>query len=103
MATVENGIILKGTTEGLAIIIPEEYNLEQICNQIKIKIESAGKFFRGASLKVVYRGKDLTSDEEKSIISLLEDISGANIESFQKDEKEGLNDINSVSEFSEKL
>lgn len=60
------GISFKGTAEGLVVTIPEEMETDLIMDQIARKIKAAEKFFRGAKLKVIYRGKKLTEDEEKN-------------------------------------
>ncbi|MCX7923839.1 MAG: septum site-determining protein MinC [Clostridia bacterium] len=81
-------VTFKGTVNGLTIILKEEENFESILEQIEKKIAAAGKFFKGASLVVKYRGKELTKHEEKKIYDLMVNKSGAEIKSLEKDTEE---------------
>jgi len=78
-------ITFKGTVNGLTIIFQEQDNFDSILNQLEIKVKSAGKFFKGATLSVIYKGKQLTSMEEDAIFELLSTKSGANILSLNKE------------------
>jgi len=48
----EGSVIFKGSLNCLTIIMKEEIEFDEILNQIEEKIISAGKFFKGAKLKV---------------------------------------------------
>lgn len=78
----ENSVIFKGNTEGLAIIIPEAYTAEQAMTEVKEKIQAAARFFKGAHLKVTYRGISLSADEQAQLLQILDRDSGAIIESL---------------------
>lgn len=84
----EANVTIKGTVNGLTIILKETDEFEAILEQIENKIASAGKFFKGASLNVRYRGKKLSADEVGQIIALLEQKSGAEIKSLEEDPEE---------------
>lgn len=85
-------VTFKGTVNGLNIIIKEDADFESVLSQIEQKIETAGRFFKGASLAVKYRGKKLSKQEEKVIQNLLVHKSGAEIKSFEEDtEDHGVN------------
>ncbi len=81
------GIVFKGNSEGLVIVIPEEYGFEKAKNEIEDKVKSAARFFKGARIKVTYRGITLTLQEEEEIKLILDKKSGAIIESFSKDDE----------------
>lgn len=81
------GIVFKGNSEGLVIVIPEEYDFEKAKNEIEDKVKSAARFFKGARIKVTYRGISLTPQEEEEIKLILDKKSGAIIESFSKDDE----------------
>lgn len=84
----ESSVTFKGTVNGLTILIKEDERFEAIMEQTEKKIASAGKFFKGASLSVKYRGKRLTEEEERRIYQLLVNKSGAEIKSFERDTAE---------------
>lgn len=85
-----NGISFKGTANGLFIVMNEEDDFDTILNHIEKKIETAGKFFMGASISVKYRGKKLTQEEEVRVVRLLEEKSGAEIKSLELDTEESM-------------
>jgi septum site-determining protein MinC len=85
MQQEKRGVIFKGNSEGLIIVIPEEYQYDQILDEVENKIQSASRFFKGARIKVTYRGAALTTEQENELYNILKDKSGATIESFSKE------------------
>ena len=79
----EKNVIFKGSTEGLAIIIPETYTVEQAMTEVREKIQAAARFFKGAHLNVTYKGILLTPDEEAQLVRVLDQHSGALIGSLR--------------------
>lgn len=82
----DNSVVtFKGSVNGLIIIMKEDEDFESIISHMEKKIASAGKFFKGASLAVRYRGRKLTKDEENRVFELLSQRSGAEIKSISED------------------
>ena len=54
-------ISFKATVNGLILIMQGEDDFEAVCRQIEKKLESSGRFFKGASINVKYRGRRLTA------------------------------------------
>lgn len=90
----EAHIIFKGTINGLTIIFREEDDFNSILYELENKVKSAGKFFKGATLSVLYRGKTLTKEEENIIFDILSKKSGANILSVTKEIAEAVVETN---------
>lgn len=86
----ECNITFKATVNGLILIMKEEDDFASILEQVEKKLAAAGKFFKGASLTVKYRGKKLTGDEETAISELMRSRTGAEIKSFEEDTEEPL-------------
>lgn len=84
----ESSVTFKGSVNGLTIILKQEDDFETLLNQVERKIASAGKFFKGASLAVKYRGKKLSEEEEKRIFELMVNKSGAEIKGIEEDLEE---------------
>ncbi|HPU41475.1 MAG TPA: septum site-determining protein MinC [Acetivibrio clariflavus] len=84
----EGSVVFKGSLNCLTIIMKEEIEFDEILNQIEEKITSAGKFFKGAKLKVKYRGKKLSFEEEEKVFQLLQSKSGAQITGIEMDMEE---------------
>lgn len=81
----ENGVTFKATVNGLILIMREEDDFESIREQVEKKLASAGKFFKGASISVKYRGRKLSAEEESRLKVIMSDRTGAEIKSFEED------------------
>lgn len=81
----ESSVIFKATVDGLVVVLREEDSFESIVKQIEKKLASAGRFFKGATISVKYRGKKLTGQQEKRILELMAAKTGADIKSFGED------------------
>lgn len=83
MDNASKGITFKGTADGLVILIPDDMEMSLILGQVAEKVKAAEKFFRGAKLKVVYRGKKLSPEEEEELIQIMVENSGVYIGSIR--------------------
>ena len=81
----DSGIIFKATNNGLILIMNEDLEFDTIYNQIDKKLTAAGKFFKGASLAVKYRGRRLSIEEINIICSLMTEKTQAVVNSFEED------------------
>lgn len=81
------GIVFKGNSDGLVIVIPEEFDTDRIFSEIEAKISGSARFFKGARIKVTYRGVWLAEDDEARLKALLDEKSGAVIESFSREDE----------------
>lgn len=81
----ENIISFKATVNGLILIMRGEDDFETVYEHIEKKLESSGRFFKGASLTVKYRGRKLTAEQEHQIVDLLSKKANAEIKSFEED------------------
>jgi septum site-determining protein MinC len=67
----ENIISFKATLNGLILVMREEDDFDVIYESVARKLETSGRFFKGASLDVKYRGKKLDSVQENKLASLM--------------------------------
>lgn len=81
----ENIITFKATVNGLILIMREEDDFDTVLEHVERKLESSGRFFKGASLAVKYRGKKLNPHQEQQIAALLTKKTNAEIKSFEED------------------
>lgn len=82
----ENIISFKATVNGLILIMREEDDFDVIYESVARKLETSGRFFKGASLDVKYRGKKLDSVQENKISSLISQKANASVRSFEEDQ-----------------
>lgn len=81
----ENIVSFRATVNGLILIMREEDDFDTVYEHVARKLESSGRFFKGASLTVKYRGKKLTAEQEEKIMSLITQKANAEIRSFEED------------------
>ena len=81
----ENIINFKATVNGLILIMREEDDFDTVYEHISRKLESSGRFFKGASLSVKYRGRKLNAEQEKMVSELISKKTNAEIKSFEED------------------
>jgi len=81
----DNVISFKATVNGLILIMREEDDFDTVLESIENKLESSGRFFKGASISVKYRGRKLNTEQEKQIAELLTTKTRAEIKSFGED------------------
>lgn len=84
----EGSVVFKGSLNCLTIIMKEDVGFDEILSQMEEKILSAGKFFKGATLMVKYRGKKLSFEQEEKVFQLLQSKSGAKITGIEMDTEE---------------
>ena len=80
-------IVFKGNSEGLIIVIPEDYVISRVLEEIEAKVSAAARFFKGAKIRVSYRGLKLSDNEELQVKEILDAKSGAVIEGFAREEE----------------
>lgn len=81
----DNIISFKATVNGLILIMRGEDDFETVYDHIEKKLESSGRFFKGASIAVKYRGRKLIAEQEQKIKELLSSKTSAEIKSFEED------------------
>jgi len=81
-----NIISFKATANGLILIMREEDDFDVIYENIARKLETSGRFFKGASLTIKYRGKKLTPAQEQKISALISEKANAEIISFEEND-----------------
>jgi len=81
----EGSVIFKATSDGLVLVMREEDDFESVVKMVEKKLDSAGRFFKGASISVRYRGKTLEKHQEEALWELMKERTGADIKCFEKD------------------
>jgi septum site-determining protein MinC len=81
----ESSVTFKATANDLILIFREEDSFDLIKEEVERKLESSGRFFKGATISVKYRGKKLSEDEEKIIRDLMVSKAGVKIKDFKQD------------------
>lgn len=91
MQNVKNEVVFKGTANGLVIVLDDESEFDTVLSSIENKLSTSGKFFKGASINVKYRGRKLLPEQEKKIIELMIQKTGVQILGFDFEESKADN------------
>lgn len=67
----EQYVILKGRKDGISILLDEKADFEMIKLTLRKKVAEARKFFEDANTNVAFKGRDLSEDEEKSLLDII--------------------------------
>lgn len=88
----DNVISFRATVNGLILIMREEDDFDVVYENVAKKLESSGRFFKGASLDVKYRGRKLSSEQEQILSELISQRANAEVRSFVEDEAPNISD-----------
>ncbi len=78
-------VSFKASQKGLVLILNDKAAFDNILSELKKKLISAGKFFKGATLDITYRGRLVSEEEVKMLSELIEKESGAIVSSMKED------------------
>lgn len=67
-------VVLKGSRDGVAIVIDETVSIEAAVKELRAKLVNAGNFFRGAVFRLDAGSRHLTPDDRKAISSTMEEF-----------------------------
>ncbi len=80
----ENLVIFKGTADGIAVLLDNEADFEELINCFKEKLEYSKNFFKGSRVSMRFKGRSLTKDQQDRMLALLANQNIINI-SFMHD------------------
>lgn len=75
----KNIVIFKGVQNGLIIILDENATFQEIEKNLLEKVKNAKTFFDGANISITFKGKELSEDEEMSLLGIISKESGLDI------------------------
>lgn len=82
---MENDIIFKGTKDGIIVLLNEELEYEKLKKALEEKSQDAKNFFGGTKTGLVFKGRNITSDELSELTSIVSEKGGLDI-TFSSDE-----------------
>ena len=100
-----NSVVLKGNKYGIVVILDKNASFDEIKTVIAEKFNESSKFFGKESMAISFEGKNLTSDEQRELLDIINNNSELNIvciidndpkqeETFKNAVEERLNDLN---------
>lgn len=67
-------VMLRGSRDGIAVIIDEHATLERAVHELRTKLGEAGDFFRGGAFRLYWGERTMTEDELETISSIVEEF-----------------------------
>ena len=67
----DNSVIFKGTKNGLTILLSPDIDFNILKNHLEKKIEDAKDFFKDAKTSIMFKGRDLTEEEEYQLLQII--------------------------------
>lgn len=77
---IRQGVLVRGTNEGLTIYLNEHNDFREILEELKDKFGNANAFFRGASVIINSGNRTITPNEKLALINLCQNFELAGIE-----------------------
>lgn len=75
----KNLVIFKGVQNGILIILDEKAPFEQIQKALLKKLKNAKSFFKDANTSISFKGRELSEDEESTLLNIVAKESGIDI------------------------
>ncbi len=92
-------VILKGSNEGIIILLDEDKDFEEIKQNLIDKFMTAQGFFDGSKIDIRVRGRELDTDEKQDVTDIIYNIIGNEVnitfeKEIRKTDKIEINNIN---------
>lgn len=76
---MNNSVIIKGSKNGITISVQEVIRYDELLEVLKTKFSESRTFFKNASMALSIKGIELTENQEREIIDLIEKYSDMKI------------------------
>lgn len=76
---MNNSVIIKGSKDGLTISVRDAIRYDELLKVLKTKFSESRSFFKNASIALAIEGMELTENQEREIINLIEEYSDMKI------------------------
>ena len=92
-------VVIKSYQNGINLILEEDVSFQDLLREIGYKFHESGKFFGNAKMALSINGRELTDEEERQILNVIQENCDVNIICLMgKDEETGRNFARAVRE-----
>jgi len=84
----QTSVVIKSNAYGLILILDPDLPFEELKEAVAIKFEDAARFFRNAQMALTFRGRELTTEEEIDLITVIMNHSSIDIVCIVDDDPE---------------
>ncbi len=81
-------VIIKSNAYGLQLILDPDLPFEELKEAVADKFRDAAKFFRGAQMALTFHGRELTTEEEVALITVIMNCTTIDIVCIVDEDKE---------------
>lgn len=82
----ENCVIFKGTKDGLVVLLSPEIDFATLKKYLRKKTQDAKKFFQGAKVSLMFKGRDLNEEEQYELLKIISEQTQLNISFLHDDD-----------------
>lgn len=76
---MNSNIMIKSYRGGLKIFLDSNCSFAELCDELKAKFTESAGFFGDSKLSVSFEGRALNTNEEKTLIAIMENASGIHV------------------------
>lgn len=76
---MSNSVIIKGTKSGIIVVLDSKTDYEQLKLDVASKFKESAKFLGNASMALSFEGRELTNDEERELLNIINENSDLHI------------------------
>lgn len=74
------GVLIRGTSEGITVYLNEQIEFDVVCDELREKFVNANGFFKGASIIINSGQRTVSPNEKMALINLCQEFELAGIE-----------------------
>ena len=78
-------VSLKGMRDGIAVDIDEKADFVSIIEMLRLKVSDGKRFFAGANTRVYFKGRELSPEEENTLLGIISNVVGTYVLPEQTD------------------
>ncbi|KAE9637305.1 MAG: septum site-determining protein MinC [Epulopiscium sp.] len=86
MMNDENCVIFKGTKDGLVVLLSPDIDFATLKKYLRKKTEDAKKFFQGAKVSLMFKGRVLNEEEQYELLQIISEQTQLNISFIHDDD-----------------
>lgn len=76
---MNNSVIIKGTKSGIIVVLDPKMEFEELKQNIAVKFKESAKFLGNATMALSFEGRNLTNDEQREILDIINENSELHI------------------------
>ncbi|BBF42237.1 septum site-determining protein MinC [Lachnospiraceae bacterium KM106-2] len=72
---MNNSVMIKGTKSGIIVVLDKDMPFEELKHHIAKKFQESKKFLGNANMAISFEGRELTNDEQREILDVINENS----------------------------